>query len=784
MRGRPLRAIVHVVVAIALLHPVADTRAAPPDARTRAEFARIVTGQIEAGRLPGAVVITGDANEVQYRQAFGRRMIEPHQEAMTVDTVFDLASLTKVIATTTAIMQLVDAGRIQLDAPVMRYWPEFAARGKQAVTVRQLLAHTSGLQADLKSRPASDGRVGVLNEIAQQRLYAAPGERVIYSDLNFAVLGELVERITHQPLDIYCAEHIFVPLGMRDTGFRPDPEHAARSAATTAGRRGKVHDPLATWMQGVAGNAGLFSTAGDLARFAQMLLNGGLSTATPPVRILSASTIATLAVAASPLSATPWRGLGWALTSPLVSDRDRLPPVGAIEHTGYTGTGIWVDFITRRFAVILTNRVHPDDKGDAGPLRAQIIAVMASQAPPLTPADIRAVLPAAAPAIAAASQLPTATGPVKSGLDVLEDRQFAPLTGLRIGLVTNRTGFDATGRRTIDVLARAPGVTLAALFSPEHGLNSDVDEPIGDSLDPATGLVVHSLYGSMRSFPAASLEGIDALVFDIQDAGVRFFTYETTLGYALEAAAARGIPLFVLDRPNPLGADRFGGPVLDEGHESFTGYFALPLQPGLTVGELAALFNREHQVGADLRVVLMINYQRSMRFADTGLGWVPLSPNLRTLAQVDRYPEVAMIEAANVSVGRGTPMPFEVVGAPWINAAELATALNALHLGARFEAVDFVPTESTWRGRLCHGVRIVRDANASAAGVGRLGLGLAVALHALYPGRFDVDATRDAIGSGAVWQALRDGASLDQIERIATAENNAFAPLREKYLRY
>ncbi|CAB3656251.1 Putative D-alanyl-D-alanine carboxypeptidase [Paraburkholderia phenoliruptrix] len=791
MRPPLARSVFALGLAVVLMHTPLRAQAAPLDTAIETELRHIVLGQIEAGRLPGAVVIAGTAHEVQYREAFGLRMTEPHEEAMTVDTVFDLASLTKVIATTTAVLQLSEAGRIDLDAPVMRYWPQFAANGKETVTVRQLLAHTSGLQADLAARPARGGRAGVLRAIAQQRLQAAPGERVIYSDLNFAALGELVERITGEQLDEYCRAHIFGPLRMHDTGFLPDARHAARSAATTAGRagmrQGNVHDPLASWMQGVAGNAGLFSTAGDLARFAQMLLDGGAAPAAPDapaVRVLSPASIEALTAPASPLATPPWRSLGWALASPLTANRDRLPPIGMIEHTGYTGTGIWIDFVTRRFVVILTNRVHPDDSGDARPLRAQIIAAMASLAPPIGAAGIAGALPGATAALASVSRLPVATGPVRSGLDVLEDQQFAPLAGLRIGLVTNRTGFDATGTRTVDVLAHAPRVTLVALFSPEHGLNGDVDEQVSDSRDAATGLIVHSLYGSTQRFPPDALEDIDALVYDIQDAGARFFTYETTLGYALEAAAARGIPLFVLDRPDPLGADRFGGPVLDSGHESFTGYYPLPLEPGMTVGELAALFNRERHIGADLRVIPMTGYRRSMRFADTGLGFVPLSPNLRTLAQLDLYPEVAMLEGANLSVGRGTAAPFELIGAPWIDGERLAAGLNALDTGVRFAAADFVPTESSWHGRLCHGVQIVPGPHAPAPHAGRLGLALAATLRALYPMHFDVAATRDAIGSRAVWQALRDGAGLDQLDALAVEESQRFAPLRDKYLRY
>ena len=253
--------------------------AADFDTAARLQAAQIVEGQIAAGRVPGAVVLIGDATHVLYRQAFGQRATRPDPEPMTLSTEFDLASLTKVIATTTAIMQLAEAHRIDLDVPVVQYWPAFAANGKDAVTVRHLLAHTSGLLPDLPARPRHPGREGVLSAIAAQRLRSAPGERVIYSDLNFVVLGELVERITHLPLDAYCRAHIFGPLGMRDTVFVPNAGQVARSAPTIANkagiRRGRVHDPTAQWMDGVSGNAGLFSTADDLARFAQMMLNEG-----------------------------------------------------------------------------------------------------------------------------------------------------------------------------------------------------------------------------------------------------------------------------------------------------------------------------------------------------------------------------------------------------------------------------------------------------------------------------------------------------------------------------
>lgn len=778
-----LASIATIVAGMALSGWPVKASSAGVDADARDALAHIVEGEIAAGRIPGAVIVAGNANGVTYREAFGFRALVPAREPMTLDTEFDLASLTKVIATTTAIMQLVEVRRLELDAPVSRYWPAFSANGKQAVTVRELLAHTSGLAPDLPLSARTKGRAGVLRETIAQRLRAQPGERVIYSDINFVVLGELVRRVTHQSLDDYCRVHIFDPLRMRDTMFKPELDRAARAAATTADalgmRVGRVHDPTATRMGGVSGNAGLFSTADDLARFAQMMLHGGkLDSA----RIVTPGTIESMAARASEPRMEPWRGLGWAVDAPLAANRDRIVPIGSIYHTGYTGTALWIDLVSKRFVIILTNRVHPDDSGDARPLRAQVIAWFSSGGAPVSADDISRALPSVDPVLAEASRLPRSTGPVATGIDALEALAFAPFDGMRVGLVTNRSGFDSAGRRTIDLLAHSSRVTLAGIFAPEHGIDTNVDERLDDTRDTATGIVVHSLYGKTRRFTEASLDGLDALVIDLQDAGVRFFTYETTLGYALEAAAARHIPLFVLDRPDPLGADRFGGPVLDAEKRSFTGYFPLPLEPGMTMGELAALFNDERRIGADLRVIRLQGYSRSMRFADTGLGWVPPSPNLRTLAQLDLYPDIALVEGANVSVGRGTAHPFEWIGAPWIDGARLADALNALPLGARFAPIDFVPTESSYHGIQCHGVSIVRGSGPPR--IARLGLALLMTLHALYADRFDFNATRDAVGSDAVWQAIHDGADIATIEAIEARQRDGFTAVRERHLLY
>ncbi len=777
-----------VTLTVALMFGLASTGArAQPDPTTAPQEAAAIGDAIAAeiadGHLAGAVVVTGDAGGVRVRVARGLRVTGEHAEPMTADTVFDLASLTKPVATAVAIMQLAQRGMLSLDGPAARYWPAFGAHGKGGITIRQLLAHVSGLPAGVSSSRALRSRAAVLADIVAMMPVASPGTRVRYSDVNYVALGEIVRRVSHRPLDAWCAEHVFGPLGMASTLFRPTGQLLARVAPTVVrdGRllRGSVHDPVAAAMGGVAGNAGLFASADDLARFARMLLNGG---ALGPVRVLTTRSVAALETPATLDAEGDLHTPGWAIGPPLVANRYRLPPVGALQHLGYTGTALWIDPATRRFAIVLTSRLYPDETGTAMPLRALVLGIVSSEAAPVTPSQIATRVPAMAPAVAQAARLPASRGPVLAGIDVLAASGFAAVAGKRIALVTNRSGFDRLGRRTVDLLAQAPGARLVALFAPEHGLGTDVDETFGDTVDTTTGVVVHSLYSERRRIAPALLADADVLVIDLQDAGVRFFTYLATLGYALEAAAAAHLPVIVLDRPDPLGGDAFGGPVADAGPATFTGYYPLPLQPGMTLGELARLFNDRLHIGAALSVVPMANYVRAMRFDDTGLGWVPPSPNLRDGAALSRYPETGLIEGAAVSVGRGTATPFGVVGAPWIDARILADDLRAMRLHATFSPVRFVPAEGPYHGRLCEGVRIERLPGATRPG--EIGLALALVLHRRYPAQFRIDAIRASVGSREVADMLEAGRSLDDIERVVDAQDAVFARERAAFLLY
>ena len=501
------------------------------------------------------------------------------------------------------------------------------------------------------------------------------------------------------PLDVYCDCNIFIPLGMKDTSFKLPPNKHDRSAFTqhkgeNSGKRlwWEVHDPVAYYMGGVAGHAGLFSTAEDLAIFAQTLLQGG---STKNVRILSPLMVEKMTTPQSPPDKMILRGLGWDIDSPFSSGRGELFPVGAYGHTGYTGTSLWIDPVSETYIIILTNRVHPGGKGDVVPLRSQIATIVAAAVAPATAEQVlasRRSLTSYFELMKSYRVSGLRNGRVETGIDVLAAQKFAPLAGLRVGLITNHSGIDAAGRRTIDLLAKARKVKLKSIFSPEHGLWGNVDQKIPHAKEPVTGLPAYSLYGEVNRPTEKMLEGLDGLVFDVQDAGVRFYTYVTTMAYAMEAAAKKGIPFYVLDRPNPINGSAVQGPILDKDLQSFAGYFPMPVRHGMTLGELAQMFNAENKIGAKLHVIQMRGYERTDWYDETGLLWVNPSPNLRTLAQATLYPGVAMVEGANVSVGRGTGTPFELLGAPWINARDLAAYLNSRKIqGVRFLPVDFMP---------------------------------------------------------------------------------------------
>jgi len=373
---------------------------------------------------------------------------------------------------------------------------------------------------------------------------------------------------------------------------------------------------------------------------------------------------------------------------------------------------------------------------------------------------------------------------VQTGLDVLEVQKFAPLRGKHVGIITNHTGLDSEGRSTVDVLSHAASVQLVALFSPEHGLAGRNDEKIASTKDPSTGLPVYSLYGETLRPTDEMLKGIDALVFDVQEAGVRFYTYTVTMAYCMEEAAKRNIAFFVLDRPNLLGGEITEGPMLDADKTNFVAYFPLPVRYGLTIGELAQFFNAENHIGVDLHVITMRNWHRNYFFESTGIKWIPPSPNLRTIKGSILYPGIEILQNAGVSVGRGTQTPFEEFGAPWLNGDEVAAALNARNLpGVHFAGQPFIPIAGLYSGQRCGGVSI-RITDRFKVRSMRMGLEIAAILEKLYPKQFDVSKLIELVGNSDTIQQLQAGVAPEKIVASWSDSLTAFDQTRRKYFLY
>ena len=773
----------------------------------------IIQQAVTDGNIPGAVLVVGHNGRVVYRKAYGERALDPKHEHMTLDTIFDLASLTKVIATTTSVMQLMEQGKVRLNDPVAKYIPEFAQNGKEDITLRQLLTHYSGLAPDLDLTTPWQGKDLAFQLACVTPPETTPGSGFVYSDINFIMLGAVVEKVSGETLDQYTAKHVFGPLKMLHTRFLPPAAWRAKIAPTQYDEnehmlRGVVHDPTARRMGGVAGHAGLFSTGDDLAKFAQALLSGGGG-------ILSPAAVEKMTTPETPPSAPILRGFGWDIDSPFSSNRGDLLPVGSFGHTGFTGTSIWIDPTTQSYIILLTNSVHPRGKGNAIGLRVKVATEVAASLN-LTVSERDALrwksITGYNEAFSAARHMSVRNGSVKNGIDVLEEHGFdvlkkqppadsstATTTGeataaaqaqpnMRIGLVTNQTGVDLQGKRTIDVLAHAPGVSLEAIFSPEHGVTGSVDTTnIGNTVDSATGVPVYSVYGGSDAARRPSidvLKTLDAVVYDIQDAGVRYYTYETTMGYFLEATAKAGIEMIVLDRPNPVTGAFVQGPVSDAGKDNFTNYGNEPVRHGMTMGELAKMFNVERGINAKLTVVPMDGWQRGDWFDSTGLEWVNPSPNLRSPLEAVLYTGVAIIEGANVSVGRGTDTPFELVGAPWIKGKELAAYMNQRGIaGVRFVPVSFTPTSAWYSGQKCEGVNLILTDRNGFDGP-ELGIELASALHKLYANDFKLEKIQDLLVNQSVYDALVAGQDPRRIAQDWREGLEKFEKVREKYLIY
>lgn len=720
---------------------------------------------IAENQTPGAVLWM-ERNGVAYHRAYGNRALVPAVEPMTEETIFDAASLTKVTATAPSIWLLIGQGKIVLDAPVKTYIPEFTGGWRDEITIRHLLTHTSGLRPDLTLTDKWSGFDEAWRRIINEEVLQRPGAVFRYSDINFELLGEVVHRVSGEPLDQFARKHVFEPLGMRDTRFLP--ADVTRIAPTEWDEnhkmlRGIVHDPTARRMGGVAGHAGMFTTAADLAKFARAVLDGRFF---PPE----------MTQVQSPRGVAVRRAGGFDIDSSFSAPRGNVFPLGSFGHTGYTGTAIWIDPFSRTFYVLMTNRVHPDDKANISALRRDVGTLVAEAVRGFDFSNVPGALPKRAGGGVRYAQ---GGGDTRNGIDVLVASRYEALRGLRVGLITNHTGIDRSGNPTIDLLRSAPGVELVALFSPEHGIRGVADENVSDTRDEVTGLPIYSLYGERRQPSPEQVANLDALVYDIQDIGVRFYTYESTLGLAMESVSGTKVKFFVLDRVNTIGGTIVEGPVL-EGPTDFVGYHDVPIRHAMTVGELARMFRDEQHLNVDLTVIELKGWKREWWQDDAGLPWINTSPNMRSLTEAALYPGIGLLESA-VSVGRGTPAPFEVAGAPYIDGEKLARDMTALGLpGIAFTPIRFTPDASVHKGEECGGVRFTITDRKVLRPVD-IGIALATILVHDYGAKFPVYKMQRLLRHPATLEAIRAGKPLDEIRPLGAS---GFDARRARFLLY
>lgn len=714
---------------------------------------------IHEKHFPGGILWFQHGEKI-YHKAYGNRTLTPNITPNFKGTLYDAASLTKVVATTPAIMLLVERGLIDLTKTAATYVPEFVGDGKERILVRQLMTHTSGLRPGISRKPDWSGYNEGLKRIWAEKPIHEPDTKFVYSDINFILLGELVRRVSGLPLNEFCKKEIFGPLKMGDTTFIPNAALRDRIAPTTVEEdgvvHGVVHDPTSRRMQGVTGHAGLFTTAADVAKYAKMFLDGGKP-------IFKPETVTLMTRPNQPETITAARGLGWDVNSPYASLRGEHYSPSSFGHTGWTGTSVWIDPPSNSFVIFLSNRNHPTEAGRTRDTRYTLSSLAAEATRHYRITTPRTVL---------------------NGVDVLAKRRFRDLNGLTVGLITNHTGRTRSDKSTIDLLHQSPQVTLKVLFGPEHGIRGEMDQAeIADGKDSKTSLPVYSLYGVTKKPKPEQLDGLDALVFDIQDIGCRFYTYISTMQHAMEEAATRKLKFVVLDRINPINGHTIDGPILD-GKTSFTATHPIPLRHGMTVGELAILMKRELKLDLDLHVVPVEGWRRELYQDNTDLTWINPSPNMRNLTEAVLYPGIGLLEFMKLSVGRGTETPFEVIGAPYLDSVALIKYLETYKLpGITFEAIDYTPTASKFKGELCHGLRFTITDRTAYRSVDT-GLAIATYIAKHHAQVADFSKFKKLLVHPKTYELVKAGAPLTEIHKAWAAARHSFEERRASCLLY
>ncbi len=716
-----------------------------------------VAKAVEDAKAPGAVAYVGDLEHTHAHIAIGARMIVPENRPAELDTIYDLASITKVMATATSIMLLNESSAVDLNAPVSQYleFPAFAQ-----FTVRQCLTHTAGLNPGKPFYKDCTTIDAMLERYAEMPLNWPPGTRWLYSDVGFMILGRIVEVASKQTLDAFCQAKVFTPLKMKSTTYNPPSKWADKCAATEQcpwrGKLmvGEVHDENAYAVGGVAGHAGLFSTAGDMATFTRALLTG---------KILKPDTLKSM-LTLGLVPEWPWQGLGWQLDGWPSKNFGFLPTRDGAGHVGFTGTSLWMDKTYGRFTILLSNTCHPSRvTRDTETLRRTFYTAIGKMYYPNS-------------------------ANVHTGLDRLLREDFKELRGKRVALLTHQAAIDQLGRHILDVFALAPDVRLVRLFSPEHGLSGQAEA--GAAVGSQIGAVpVISLYGKRSAPTAEELHGIDMFVVDLQDVGARYYTYPATMKACLKACAAARVPVLVLDRPNPVGGAILEGPIAVN-TDSLVCWGAVPARHGMTMGEIAEWFHQTDlkDTGLKLNVSLLDSWVPERLFSQCSLNWIAPSPNIPTPETAILYTGTCLFEGTNVSEGRGTDAPFGTIGATWIDSERLIAAIPAeATVGVKVEAATFTPRSLPGRAvspkfqdAACHGVRITLT-DALAARPFALAVATLVALRKNHPKDLKWEKSFDVLaGSSALRERIEKRDDAMQIVRDFNQALAEFDSVRPK----
>ncbi len=637
---------------------------------------------IKGAGAPGATACVGVAGGEMLIEAAGYRALTPSRESAEKDSLYDLASLTKVIATTTAVMLLIEEGRLSLEQRITEFIP---LSNLNAFTVRHLLTHTSGLPAWRAWHQEASGMLEYVEHIAEAAAGAVPDRSRTYSDMGFILLAKIVEQATRDSFDAFCRQRIFEPLGMKDTLFTPPEALRPRCAPTERCSwrnrmlRGEVHDENASAIGGVSGHAGLFSTARDLGVFCSALLEG---------RLVKEETLAEM-TRGGQVPCYPWQGLGWWVDPWTSGANGYLPSRTAFGHTGWTGTSIWMDRDRKNYAILLSNTCHPTrEKRNNGELRRRFYAA------------------------AADADYPNSTN-AHTGLDKLLRNEFSDIAGKRLALLTNSAAVDQLGRSIMDVfnLCGAPKPSL--LYSPEHGFFGQAEA--GAHVASEKGdIPIVSLYGDRKHPSAEELRQIDLFAVDLPDIGARYYTYMDTMKNCMAACAEHNVPMLILDRPNPVGGAILEGPVARE-YGSPVCCAPLPIRHGMTLGELALYFKDVFFSKTKLSVTVLSaeNWWRELQADVCALPWKAPSPNIPSAETALMYIGTCLFEGLNMNEGRGTDTPFLVCGAPWLDAEAVLADLSAQDApGCDLKPVLYIPKSIPGKAanpkhqdKLCRGIR-------------------------------------------------------------------------------